>query len=97
VDAHRALQVGLVTEVVAHDDLVAAAQRLATTIAANNRPAVMALHESYRRIEADVSDGGLGLELDAARKWRRSGQTSGIGDRVSGVISRGRDQAGADH
>lgn len=96
VDARRALESGLVTEVVAHEDLLAVAQGLAATIAANHRPAVLALHQSYERIEADISEGGVALELEAAKAWRRSGQTDGIGDRVPGVISRGRGQATRD-
>jgi len=96
VDARRALEAGLVTEVVAHEDLLATARRLAATIAANHRPAVMALRESYRRIEADVTGSGLDLELQAAREWRRSGQSAGIADRVPGVIARGRGQTGAE-
>jgi enoyl-CoA hydratase len=96
VDATRALDAGLVTQVVAHDDLLPLAQGLAATIAANHRPAILALRHSYERIEGEISEGGLALELEAARAWRRSGQTDGIGDRVPGVISRGRGQASAD-
>jgi enoyl-CoA hydratase len=96
IDAKRALQAGLVTEVVAHGDLLPFVQELAATIAGNHRPAVLALHHSYARIESDISEGGLALELEAAREWRRSGQTDGIGERVPGVISRGRDQTTSD-
>ena len=96
VDARRALEAGLVTQVVAHEDLLGLAQGLAATIAANHRPAVLALRHSYERIEGEISEGGLALELEAARAWRRSGQTDGIGDRVPGVISRGQSQATAD-
>ena len=96
VDARRALEAGLVTQVVAHEELLPLAQGLAATIAANHRPAVLALRRSYERIESDISEGGVALELEAAREWRRSGQTEGIGDRVPGVISRGRGQATSD-
>lgn len=93
VDAARALEAGLVTEVVPHDELVPRAQQLAATIAANNRPAVTSLHASYRRIEAEVVGRGLDIEQETGRSWRRSGGTSGIADRVPGVFSRGRSQA----
>ena len=94
VDAERALRAGLVTEVVPHGDLMAAAHRLAGTIAANHQPAVRALHASYRRIEAATTETGLALELEAAREWRRAGRVAGIADRVPGVIARGREQTG---
>lgn len=96
VDARRALQAGLVTEVVAHEELPAVARRLAATIAANHRPAVEALHASYRRIEHHGTARELELELEAAREWRRSGRTDGIADRAPGVISRGRGQVTGD-
>lgn len=92
MDAPRALQAGLVTEVVPHGDLLGRAQHLAATIAANNRPAVANLHASYRRIESEVVGRGLELEQDTSRSWRRSGGTAGIADRVPGVFSRGRSQ-----
>lgn len=92
VDAERALQAGLVTEVVAHGELLAVARRLAETISANNQPAVRALHASYRRIESAATEAGLALELEAAREWRRAGRVEGLADRVPGVIARGREQ-----
>lgn len=95
VDARRALEAGLVTEVVAHADLLPAARRLAATIAANHRPAVRALHASYRTIEGESTSRSLELEQEAGRAWRRSGMTAGLADRVPGVISRGREQAAA--
>ncbi len=93
VDAQRALQSGLVTEVLPHPELLTAARRLAATIAGNHRPAVAALHESYRRIEAEATAAQIRLELEASARWRRAGQTAGLAERVPGVISRGRDQA----
>lgn len=92
VDAHRALEAGLVTEVVAHGELMPAARKLATTIAGNHRPAVSALHASYRRLEHEAAGRQFELEQEAARDWRRSGQTEGIAERVPGVMARGRDQ-----
>lgn len=93
VDAARALQAGLVTEVVPHGELLPVARRVAATIAANHRPAVTALHASYRRIEAEATAAQLRLELDASAEWRRAGRTAGLAERVPGVISRGRDQS----
>lgn len=93
VKAERALQAGLVTEVVAHEELLPAARALAATIAANNRAALSALHASYRRIEADQIAGGLGLETRASGDWTSSGAMAGLADRVPGVIARGREQS----
>jgi hypothetical protein len=53
---------------------------------------VLALHASYRRIESAVNEAGLALEIDASREWTKSGATATIGERVAGVISRGREQ-----
>lgn len=92
VKADQAQMAGLVTEVVAHDDLLPAARALGATIAANQTGAVAALHASYRRIEADLIAGGLALETEAARAWRASGSMAGLAQRVPGVISRGREQ-----
>ena len=89
-----ALRCGLVTQVVAHDDLLAVAQQVAATIAANHRPAVVALHASYRKIEAEAVGEGIAVEAATSRQWTRSGGTQGIGDRVGGVFRRGREQVG---
>lgn len=92
VDARRALEAGLVTEVVPHGELMERARTLAGTIAANNRPAVVGLHASYRRIESEAAGAGLEREQEASRAWQRSGGTAGIADRLPGVFSRGRSQ-----
>ena len=92
VDATTALRCGLVTEVVPHDQLLPAARGLAATIAANHRPAVLALHASYGQIESEVVGGGWEIEQLTARRWREGGGTSGLADRVPAVFSRGREQ-----
>lgn len=92
VDAPTALSAGLVTEVVPHEQLLVRATALAATIAANHRPAILALHASYRKIEAESTARALEIELESSKQWRRSDEAGGIADRVPGVISRGRDQ-----
>jgi enoyl-CoA hydratase len=94
VDAATALRVGLVTEVVPHEQLLTAARTIASTIAGNNREAVTALRDSYGRIEAEFAGNSWEIEQDTARRWRQSGGMSGLAERVPGVISRGRSQAG---
>ncbi len=93
VDARRALECGLVTEVVPHEQLLDRARGLAATIAANHRPAVLELHGSYRRIEAEINGAALDIEADLSRRWRQSGGADEIANRVPGVIARGRTQA----
>jgi enoyl-CoA hydratase len=92
VGADDALRLGLVTQVVAHDQLLPVAQGVAATIAANNRPAVTTLMHSYRGIEAEVIADGLNVEAETSRAWRQHGGDEGIADRVGAVVERGRQQ-----
>ena len=95
VDAATALTAGLVTQVVPHEQLLPTARAVASSIAGNNRAAVLALHDSYGRIEAEVVADGWNVEQETARRWRQGGGLAGLADRVPGVISRGRQQAGS--
>jgi enoyl-CoA hydratase len=90
--AQQAFEFGLVTEVVAHEQLLPAAKRTAASIATNNKPAVAALLASYRRIEAAAVGRGMALESEAATEWARRGGTEGLAERVGGVFERGRSQ-----
>jgi enoyl-CoA hydratase len=83
-----------VTEVVPHEDLFPAARRVAVAIAGNNRPAIAALHASYRRIEAAAAGDGIALESEAGADWMKQGGSEGIADRVPSVLDRGRSQMG---
>jgi enoyl-CoA hydratase len=91
----EALRAGLVTDVVAHENLLPAARQVASAIAANNRPAVARLLASYRAIEAEAQGAGLQVEAHTSRDWRKSGGSEGIAERVPGVFARGRSQVGA--
>ncbi len=93
LSAADALRVGLVTEVVAHEDLMPAARAIAASIVGNNQKAVRALLESYQRIDADATSSGLWLEAEAARAWMRSATGDDIAESRAGVIERGRAQA----
>lgn len=97
VDARRALECGLVTEVVPHDQLLVRARSLAATVASNHRPAVLALHNSYRRIEAEINGAAMDLEAELSSRWRRTGGADELAARVPGVFARGRDQVGGGH
>lgn len=95
VDAATALRAGLVTQVVPHEQLLPTARAVASTIVGNNRAAILALHDSYGRIEAEVVADGWNVEQGTARRWRQGGGMAGLADRVPGVISRGKQQAGS--
>ena len=81
-----ALRCGLVTEVVAHDDLLPAARRIAASIVGNNQKAVRALLDSYHRIDGVATNAGLWIEaesataVDAGRQRRRHRRQPGLGD-----------------
>ena len=88
--ANDALRAGLVTEVVPHDHLLAAARQVAASIVGNNQPAVRALLASYHRIDESQTAEGLWLEATAAREYRTSGDD--IAANREAVLQRGRAQ-----
>ncbi|CPR12522.1 enoyl-CoA hydratase [Mycobacterium bohemicum DSM 44277] len=90
LSAADALRAGLVTEVVPHDQLLAAARRVAASIVGNNQGAVRALLASYHRIDDTQTSGGLWLEAMAARQFRTSGDD--IAANRDAVLQRGRAQ-----
>ncbi|NKZ10785.1 enoyl-CoA hydratase [Mycolicibacterium septicum DSM 44393] len=85
LSAHDALRAGLVTEVVEHGALMSVAEQLASSIAANNQPAVRALLKSYRAIDQLQTGAGLWIEARAAQRW--------IAGTSSASIAAGRDSA----
>ena len=90
LSAADALRAGLVTEVVAHDQLLSAARRVAASIVGNNLDAVRALLASYHRIDESQTSAGLWLEAMAARHYRTSGDD--IAANREAVLQRGRAQ-----
>ncbi|WP_078285387.1 enoyl-CoA hydratase [Mycobacteroides chelonae] len=93
LSAEDALRAGLVTEVVAHEDLLPAAKRLAATIAGNNQPAVRELLASYRRIESELVGNGLQVALDDAHRWiEQNSIAEGVEERRAAIMARGRSQ-----
>lgn len=79
VDAQRALEWGLVTEVVEHDRLLERALQIATTIAANHAPAVSAIRDLYDEV-APLGRSAAAFEVEnrRAREWaaRRAAERS---------------------
>jgi enoyl-CoA hydratase len=92
IDAYQALSAGLVSEVVPHQDLVAAALSLAEDIAQGHPLAVEALLNSYRRIERAVNGAAFTVETEAGREYRQGSlPLSHIDEARSSVIDRGRE------
>ena len=92
LSAADALRAGLVTEVVAHDELLPAARRVAASIVGNNQKAVRALLASYHRIDERRPTAGLWIEAASARQWMSSASGDDIAANRDAVIQRGRAQ-----
>lgn len=92
LSAADALRAGLVTEVVAHEDLLPAARAVAASIVGNNQRAVRSLLASYHRIDESQTNAGLWIEADSARQWMASTTGDDIAASRSSVIERGRSQ-----
>ncbi|WP_110182273.1 enoyl-CoA hydratase [Nocardioides solisilvae] len=89
--ADEALARGLLTEVVPADELVDAAVRVATTIAANDPAMVQAYLASHRRTELAAVGEGYAAESAASAAWMASGFDRD-GSRRGDVMARGRAQ-----
>lgn len=93
LSADDALRAGLVTEVVAHEDLMPAARAVAATIVGNNQRAVRALLASYHRIDEDQTGSGLWIEAASALAWMAKATGDDIAASRASVMARGRAQA----
>lgn len=72
IDATTALEWGLVTEVVAHDQLLTRAVALAEIIAANHPGAITAIRSLYDEVAPlGNSDAAYALENQRAREWAK--------------------------
>jgi enoyl-CoA hydratase len=92
LSAGDALRAGLVTEIVAHGDLLPAARRVAGSIVGNNQKAVRALLGSYHRIDEQQTGPGLWIEASSATQWMRDTTGDDIAANRSAVLERGRAQ-----
>jgi enoyl-CoA hydratase len=95
VDAATALAWGLVNHVVAHEDLLPFALRLAADIASNDRTAAQAMVDTYDEERAVVDGPRSEIELRRFRAWQTEGKSAaaGIADRKAAVVARGREQS----
>ena len=93
--ADEALRAGLVTQVVAHEELLPTARRVAAAIVSNEQDAVRALLASYREIEGQAIGDGYRVEARVSREWLERGfDPAVVEDRRSRIVARGRSQAG---
>jgi len=90
IDAVRAERIGLVTEVVAHEELLPRSLVLATQIAEVPGPTISGLKEIYRRGSATVLNPALAAEQDIAGSQARD--FSGLDDRFQAVSKRNKGQ-----
>lgn len=90
--AQEALTRGLLTEVVPAGELVDAAVRVATTIAANDPAMVQTYLASHRRTELAAVGDGYAAETAASTRWMESGPGRHRISTRSEVIARGRSQ-----
>lgn len=92
LSAQEALRAGLVTEVVAHEELLPAARRVAASIVGNDQTGVRALLRSYRDIESELVGGGLRVEAATSAAWMAAFDPAEVERRRQGVLDRGRAQ-----
>ncbi len=90
IDAARAERIGLVTEVVAHDRLLARALELAAAIAEVPGPTMLGLKEIYTEGAAAVIDPALAAEARIAYAQHR--EFGDLGDRFRAVSERNKSQ-----
>jgi enoyl-CoA hydratase len=88
--AHEAFARGLVNHVVAHDELLPAARKLAADIAGNDQAAVRNLKRLYDANEKVTVGQGIDQEQEYFRAWRID--PAEIERRRTGIVERGRDQ-----
>jgi enoyl-CoA hydratase/carnithine racemase len=92
VDAARAERMGLVTEVVAHEDIVSRAVELAAQIAEVAGPTMLGLKEIY-----DIGTGaiiGPALAAEAAIAGAQEHDQAGLGEQFRSVSERNKSQLG---
>jgi len=94
VGAEEALAWGLVNQVVAHEDLLPAARRLAADIAGNDQPAVRRLLETYDAVQAGAVEQGRDVETRMGAEWRdRTFDPEEVARRRETIMARGRTQS----
>lgn len=93
IGAEEAHRLGLVNHVVAHEDLVPFARKLAADVVGNSQPSVRQLLTSYRAIHRmTVGDGEI-HERAVSQRWKSETFTpEGVAERRAAIVERGRTQ-----
>jgi enoyl-CoA hydratase len=90
VAAEEALRLGLVTRVVAHEDLLPTALSIGEEIATNEADAVSELFASYRACALLDREDGLRHEQEVGRRWRQANfDQAEVARRRGNIIRRG--------
>ena len=92
VDAALALRIGLVNEVVPHEELLPTAQSIAADIVACDTVTVLALNRTYRDVAEQALGDGFDVERERFRSWRFD--AGDIDKRRQTIMNAGRDQIG---
>ncbi|HEX4978908.1 MAG TPA: enoyl-CoA hydratase [Acidimicrobiales bacterium] len=91
--ADEALRWRLVNHVVAHDDLLPFARRLAADIAGNDQRAARRLLAEYDEVTATTPEEGLRIEARIAAGWNGDGAAvADVERRRESIVERGRSQ-----
>jgi enoyl-CoA hydratase len=96
LDARTALQWGLVNHVVAHEDLLPTARKLAADIAGNDQDGVRRMLRTYDDQYLLDRDAAWDLEGEVSRSWlaERADLAAQVEARRGAVMARGRTQTG---
>ncbi|MGH2874128.1 MAG: enoyl-CoA hydratase [Solirubrobacteraceae bacterium] len=93
LSAHEALQFRLVNHVVAHEELIPMARRLATDIVNNDRDGVRQMLATYHEVSRTTVAEAWDIEWRVATEWqRRAFDASEIERRRASIVARGRAQ-----
>jgi enoyl-CoA hydratase len=90
--AEQAMSYGLVNHVVAHDELLPTARRIAADIVANHGPATRALHHLFEAMQDTVWRDAWRMQDRLAREWQAGFQPDEVAARRGGIMSRSREQ-----
>lgn len=92
LDADEAWRLGLVNQVVGHEELLPTARRIAGDVVANDQPAVRNLKSLYDRGGKLALGDALALEQEVFRSW--TVDPAEVERRRAAVIARGRERNG---
>ncbi len=95
IDAATALGWGLVNHVVAHEELLPCARRLAADIASIDGRAVRRMLDTYDVLGRADEDTAWEHEVRVSVEWQQGWDREDLAARRDGIIERGRGQAGA--